>query len=94
MPPPMLRIRLLGGFRLVREDGAPPVERWSRPGARTLVKLLALAPDHALHREQVMAACWPHAELRSALGSLRVALHTARHALEPELPPRGTSAFF
>ncbi|MCZ0974821.1 hypothetical protein O1L55_33260 [Streptomyces albulus] len=32
-----------------------------------------------------MAACWPHAELRSALGSLRVALHTARHALEPEL---------
>ncbi|MER7986260.1 hypothetical protein ABTY53_11745 [Streptomyces noursei] len=93
MPPPMLRIRLLGGFRLVREDGAPLVERWSRPGARTLVKLLALAPDHALHREQVMAACWPHAELRSALGSLRVALHTARHALEPELPPRGASAY-
>ncbi|MFB7634276.1 hypothetical protein ACFC0M_25480 [Streptomyces sp. NPDC056149] len=93
MNAPLLRIRLLGGFRLAREDGAPLVARWSRPGARTLVKLLALAPDHALHREQIMAVCWPHAELRTALGSLRVALHTARHALEPELPPRGTSAY-
>ncbi|MGG2464121.1 hypothetical protein ACO0M4_30840 [Streptomyces sp. RGM 3693] len=93
MNPPLLRIRLLGGFGLVREAGAPLVARWSRPGARTLVKLLALAPDHALHREQIMAVCWPHAELRAALGSLRVALHTARHALEPELPPRGTSAY-
>ncbi|GGU81954.1 hypothetical protein GCM10010211_54900 [Streptomyces albospinus] len=93
MNPPLLRIRLLGGFRPVREGGAPLVERWSRPGARTLVKLLALAPEHALHREQIMAVCWPHAELRAALGSLRVALHTARHALEPELPPRGTSAY-
>ncbi|MFI1200028.1 hypothetical protein ACH4VR_11305 [Streptomyces sp. NPDC020883] len=93
MNPPLLHVRLLGGFRLVREGGAPLVERWSRPGARTLVKLLALAPDHALHREQIMAVCWPHAELRAALGSLRVALHTARHALEPELPPRGASAY-
>ncbi|MEK2475043.1 hypothetical protein [Streptomyces noursei] len=93
MNPPLLRIGLLGGFRLAREGGAPLVARWSRPGARTLVKLLALAPDHALHREQIMAVCWPHAELRAALGSLRVALHTARHALEPELPPRGTSAY-
>ncbi|QHC23865.1 AfsR/SARP family transcriptional regulator [Streptomyces sp. GS7] len=93
MHPPLLRIRLLGGFRTVREGGAPLVERWSRPSARTLVKLLALAPDHALHREQIMAVCWPHAELRAALGSLRVALHTVRHALEPELPPRGASAY-
>ncbi|MFE4015873.1 hypothetical protein ACFXPZ_00255 [Streptomyces sp. NPDC059101] len=93
MNPPLLRIRLLGGFGLVREAGAPLAARWSRPGARTLVKLLALTPDHALHREQIMAVCWPHAELRAALGSLRVALHTARHTLEPELPPRGSSAY-
>ncbi|ARF54589.1 AfsR/SARP family transcriptional regulator [Streptomyces gilvosporeus] len=93
MNPPLLRIRLLGGFRLERDGGAPLAERWPRPGARTVVKLLALAPGRQLHREQIMAVCWPHAELPAALRSLRVALHTARHALEPELPARGASSY-
>ncbi|MFG2136913.1 hypothetical protein [Streptomyces sp. NPDC048650] len=93
MNPPLLRIRLLGGFRLERDGDAPLAERWSRPGARTLVKLLALAPGRQLHREQLMAVCWPHAELPAALSSLRVALHAARHALEPELPPRARSSY-
>ncbi|MGW2228799.1 BTAD domain-containing putative transcriptional regulator [Streptomyces formicae] len=91
--PPLLRIHLLGGFRTERDDGARTVERWSRPGARTLVKLLAVTPGHQLHRERVMAVCWPNAELAPALRSLRVALHTARHALEPELAPRAASAY-
>jgi tetratricopeptide (TPR) repeat protein len=91
--PPLLRVHLLGGFRTSRDGGARTVERWSRPGARTLVKLLAIAPRHQLHREQIMAVCWPDAELAAALHSLRVALHTARHALEPELAPRVTSAY-
>ncbi|KPC61365.1 AfsR/SARP family transcriptional regulator [Streptomyces chattanoogensis] len=93
MTPPLLRIRLLGGFRLARDGGAPLAERWSRPSARTVVKLLALAPDRQLHREQIMAVCWPHAELPAALRSLRVALHAARHALEPELRPRAASSY-
>lgn len=91
--PPVLRIQLLGGFRAERTGGVPPAERWPRPSARTLVKLLALAPGHQLHREHVMAACWPHAELPAAQRNLRVALHAARHALEPELTPRSASSY-
>ncbi|MEU4998690.1 BTAD domain-containing putative transcriptional regulator [Streptomyces sp. NPDC021622] len=91
--PPTLRIRLLGGFRTERPTGVPPAERWPRPGARTLVKLLALAPGHQLHREHLMAECWPHAELPAAQRNLRVALHAARHALEPELTPRAASSY-
>ncbi|MCX4668864.1 hypothetical protein OG453_19675 [Streptomyces sp. NBC_01381] len=91
--PPTLRIRLLGGFRTERPAGVPPAERWPRPGARTLVKLLALAPGHQLHREHLMAECWPHAELPAAQRNLRVALHAARHALEPELTPRAASSY-
>ncbi|MFJ5287907.1 hypothetical protein [Streptomyces sp. NPDC088348] len=90
----LLRIRLLGGFEAVRDGEVPqPVAHWPRPGARTLVKLLAVTPGHQLHREDVMAVCWPHAELSAALRSLRVALHAARHALEPELAPRATSSY-
>ncbi|MFG2503685.1 BTAD domain-containing putative transcriptional regulator [Streptomyces sp. NPDC048441] len=91
--PPVLRIRLLGGFRAERVGGEPPAERWPRPSARTLVKLLALAPGHQLHREHLMAECWPHAELPAAQRNLRVALHAARHTLEPELTPRSASSY-
>ncbi|MEU8952959.1 BTAD domain-containing putative transcriptional regulator [Streptomyces sp. NPDC048518] len=89
----VLQLRLLGGFRAERGQGVPPVERWARPGARTLVKLLAVTPGHQLHRERVMAVCWPHAELAAAQRNLRVALHAARHALEPELAPRAPSSY-
>ncbi|MFE0170895.1 BTAD domain-containing putative transcriptional regulator [Streptomyces sp. NPDC059002] len=89
----VLQLRLLGGFRAERVQGVPPAERWTRPGARTLVKLLAVTPGHQLHRERVMAVCWPHAELAPAQRNLRVALHAARHALEPELAPRATSSY-
>ncbi|MEU1156331.1 BTAD domain-containing putative transcriptional regulator [Streptomyces sp. NPDC005918] len=89
----VLQLRLLGGFHAERGQGVPPVERWARPGARTLVKLLAVTPGHQLHRERVMAVCWPHAELAAAQRNLRVALHAARHALEPELVPRAPSSY-
>lgn len=91
--PPVLRLHLLGGFRIDRTAGPPLAERWPRPSARTLLKLLAVAPDHCLHREQAMEICWPDAEPRAALGSLRVALHAARRAIEPELLPRATSSY-
>ncbi|MFD6415499.1 ATP-binding protein [Streptomyces sp. NPDC060194] len=90
---PLLRVCLLGGFRVSRDGGPEVAARWPRPNARALVKLLAVTPGHRLHREQVMEACWPDAEPRAAAGRLRVALHAARHALEPELPPRAASSY-
>ncbi|WP_425832131.1 ATP-binding protein [Streptomyces fractus] len=91
--PPLLRLHLFNGFRATRDGGPEPAERWSRPSARTLVKLLAVVPGHRLHREQAMDICWPDADPSSATGSLRVALHAARHALEPELAPRAASSY-
>lgn len=90
---PLLTLHLLGGFRAERSDTGPLPERWRRPGARTVVKLLALAPGYRLHRDQIMDACWPDADVETARGSLRVSLHAARHTLEPELPPRGRSSY-
>lgn len=57
------------------------------------MKLLAVAPGRQLHRDQIMGVCWPHAELPSALRNLRVAVHCARHSLEPELAPRAVSSY-
>ncbi|MEU2656002.1 AAA family ATPase [Streptomyces sp. NPDC007325] len=90
---PLLRLRLMGGFKVTRDAGPAAEERWQRPNARTLVKLLAVTPGHRLHREQAMEICWPDADPPAALRSLRVALHAARHALEPELAPRAASSY-
>ncbi|MFB8414761.1 AAA family ATPase [Streptomyces albidoflavus] len=90
---PLLRLHLFGGFRATRDGGTAPAGRWPRPGARTLVKLLAVVPGHRLHREEAMEICWPESDPHAAAGSLRVALHAARHALEPELAPRAASSY-
>ncbi|MFI7386313.1 ATP-binding protein [Streptomyces sp. NPDC049813] len=91
--PPLLRLHLFGGFAATRDAGPAPAGRWARPSARTLVKLLAVAPGHQLHREQAMDICWPDADPAAAAGSLRVALHAARRALQPELAPRAGSSY-
>ncbi|WP_392667595.1 ATP-binding protein [Streptomyces sp. LN785] len=90
---PLLTLHLLGGFRAVRGEAEPVVERWRRLSARTVVKMLALAPGHRLHRDQVIEVCWPDVDPDTARRSLRVSLHTARHILEPELAPRASSSY-
>jgi DNA-binding SARP family transcriptional activator len=90
---PTLRVGLLGGFRVERADTGPLDCEWPRRSAKTLTKLLATYPGHALHREQIMEILWPGIGVGSALNSFGKALHAARHALEPELPPRRYSTY-
>ena len=56
-----IQISLLGGFS-VTIDGEPVPDRWRLRKAKTLVKLLALAPGHRLHRDLVVDRLWPDAE--------------------------------
>jgi len=53
-PIPILRLRMLGGFSVERADVGQAVSGWPRRSAKTLIKLLAVQPEHALHREQVI----------------------------------------
>ena len=49
----VLRIRLLGGFEVVAGESVVPESAWRLRRAKSVLKLLALAPDRRLHREQV-----------------------------------------
>jgi hypothetical protein len=89
----MLQVRLLGGFGVERSGLAGAVSCWQRRSAKTLTKLLAAHPRHALHREQIIDILWPGADAESALNSFGKALHAARHAFEPELPRRHGSTY-
>src|SRR5437764_5364418 len=54
-----LRIELLGHFRVAVGRRVVPDAAWRLRKGQSLVKLLALAPGHRLHREQLEEALWP-----------------------------------
>jgi predicted ATPase len=76
-----VRIRLLGGFEVT--VGARPVAAgaWRLRKAKTLVKLLALAERHRMHREAMVAVLWPDRDGASATNNLHQALYVARRAM-------------
>jgi len=59
-PPAPLRIQLLVGFQIWVGDRVIAPSTWRRRKAASLVKLLALAPQHRRHREQLLETLWPH----------------------------------
>lgn len=88
-----LQIHLLGATRIL-VDGVPVEDRaWTRRKSKALVKLLALAPQHYLHREQLMELLWPEQEPELAANNLNKVLHAARRALEPQLKNGADSRF-
>jgi predicted ATPase len=81
--PSHVSVSLLDGFE-ARVGGVPVGDRvWRLKKARELIKLLALAPRHRLHREQVMDVLWGDRAPAAAANNLHQAVHVARRALEP-----------
>src|ERR1700755_3267099 len=81
---PKPRVTLLGGFAAEADGSLVPDSAWRLRKAKDLVKLLALADGHRLHREQAMDALWPDRDPASAANNLNQAVHAARRALGSE----------
>lgn len=79
-----LRIWLLGSFRIAVGPYVIPETAWRLRKAKSLVKLLALAPGYRLHREQVLEWLWPDLDSEAATNNLHRTLHAARRILEPD----------
>jgi predicted ATPase/DNA-binding SARP family transcriptional activator/DNA-binding CsgD family transcriptional regulator len=79
-----VRLRLLGGFSVWVGSRAVSEGAWQLKKAKSLLKLLALAPGHRLHREQMMDLLWQDSGREAAANNLRQALHVARRALETD----------
>jgi predicted ATPase len=75
-----VQVRLLGGFA-VWSDGRPADDRWRLRKAKTMVKLLALAPNHRMHRDALIDVLWPDQGVSAATNNLSQAMHAARRAL-------------
>jgi DNA-binding SARP family transcriptional activator len=83
--PEAVRIWLLGGFRVTVGSRTIDDSAWRLRKAASLRKVLALAPSHRLHREQVMELLWPDSGRRAASNNLRQVLYAARRILDPAL---------
>ncbi|MGH3147698.1 MAG: BTAD domain-containing putative transcriptional regulator, partial [Rubrobacter sp.] len=79
----VVRVELLGGFRISVGTRTVEEDAWRLRKAAGLVKLLALARGHRMHREQAMDLLWPDLGKKAASNNLRQTLHAARRALEP-----------
>lgn len=74
-----LGIHLLGSFA-VRVEGRPVAEEaWRLRRAKSLIKLLALAPERRVHREQAAELLWPGGAPGG--NGLHQVLYTARRAV-------------
>src|SRR5690349_10035921 len=76
-----VNVTLLGGFSAAVDGKAVPDTGWRLKKARELVKLLALARGHRLHREQAMDVLWRDLPPAAAANNLHQAVHVARRAL-------------
>ncbi|HEY2258083.1 MAG TPA: hypothetical protein VGH45_00145, partial [Solirubrobacteraceae bacterium] len=76
-----MQVRLLGGFAVEVHGRAVEDKGWRLRKAKTLVKMLALAEGHRLHREQAIAVLWPDRAPAAAANNLHQVLHVARRQL-------------
>ncbi|HEY3364975.1 MAG TPA: tetratricopeptide repeat protein [Symbiobacteriaceae bacterium] len=77
-----LRLELLGRFRVTVGEKIIPDDDWRLRKARALLKLVALAAGHQMHRERVMDLLWPDLDAEAAARNLKYTLHVARRTLD------------
>ena len=78
---PRVEVTLLGGFAATVDGRQVSPRAWRLKKGRELVKLLALASDHRLHREQAMDALWRGRGPAASANNLYQVVHVARRAL-------------
>jgi DNA-binding SARP family transcriptional activator len=78
--PTQVEINVMGGFRVAVDGVLSPGAGWARRTASALVKILALAPGHCLHREKMMDLLWPDDPPTQSAPRLHKAAYFARRA--------------
>jgi predicted ATPase len=78
----VLCIDLLGAFSISAGGSVIADDAWRLRKAKTLIKLLALAPEHRLHVDQAAELLWAGRAPDSARNNLHQAIFAARRALD------------
>ena len=87
-----VQIRLFGAFAVRVGDGEVPEGAWRLRKGKSLVKLLALAPERRMHRERATEFLWPDRAPEAAANNFHQALYVARRAFESAGAPAAGAA--
>jgi len=90
MIPSALRIRLLGGFGAWVGESPVLPGAWRLRKAKSLLKLLALAPERRMHRDRAGDLLWPERDTESVANNLHQAMYVARRALDSAMAGAGS----
>jgi len=93
VPPPPLRVRLMGEFAARRGDKPIAPGSWQRPAARRLFQYLVLNQGRALPRDAILEDLWPDSTPETAHSSFRTVYSWLRKAIEPYLRPKTPSRY-
>jgi predicted ATPase/DNA-binding SARP family transcriptional activator len=78
----VLCISLLGAFSISVRGDVIPDDAWRLRKSKTLIKLLALAPERRLHADRATELLWAGRDRASARNNLHQAIFAARRALD------------
>ena len=81
-------VRLLGRFELTCDGVVAIDSSWKPAKAAAIVKMLALRPGRSMHRDQLIAALWPEADIEAGTNSLYKNLHQLRQTVRRAGGPR------
>ena len=76
-----LRLRLLGGASLERDDGTPVAGRAAQRHRIAVLALLACAPGPGLSRDKLIGLLWSESDAERARNRLNVSVYELRKAL-------------
>ena len=89
----LLRIYTLGRFAVYRGDALITEATWKRRKAKNLFKLLLLAPDYMILKDQVFEWLWPNQSPAQAANNLHYTLFILRRILQPNLTKAANSHY-
>lgn len=91
---PRLGITLLGQFKLTINGKDVPVSGWKSLKALMIFKYLAANRDKGfIQKEVLIEMLWPNEDMQKTGPRFNTAMSALRKTLEPQLPPRHTSAY-
>ena len=89
----LLRVYMLGGFRLLRGADDLHPERWELQKAAAVFKYLVHEDGRWVPTDVLLELFWPDTDPDRARSALRTTVYTLRRTLEPELERYGRSSF-
>jgi DNA-binding SARP family transcriptional activator len=85
---PILKIKTLRGFRVIRSGSPVPEEEWRGSQAKNLLKAIVAFGEEGVRREVLIESLWPEGEPDKTGNIFNVTLHRLRRALEPAIDKR------